>query len=71
MSRLASVLLRTMRSAEIDRVKLSPQSGWLIAPANGRQPCRVAKSNASRLRARSSAPRAFWRSMSLWAHSMR
>jgi sulfonate transport system ATP-binding protein len=45
--------------------------GWLIAPANGRQPCRVAKSNASRLRARSSAPRAFWRSMSRWAHSMR
>ena len=38
-------------------MKLSPQSGWLIAPPNGRQSCRVAKSNASRLRALVSAPR--------------
>src|SRR4029077_12223267 len=57
MSRSDSALLRTRRRRCIDRVKLSARSGWLTAPANGRQPCRVAKSNASRLRVLVSAPR--------------
>ena len=37
--------------ASLGRVTFSPRSGWLTAPANGRQYCRAARSNASPLRA--------------------
>jgi ABC-type nitrate/sulfonate/bicarbonate transport system ATPase subunit len=53
MSQSASARLQTTHKLWIGRATRSLRSGCLTAPANGRQPCRAARSNASRLRARS------------------